>query len=208
MRRPCPAHSGPEPRASMPRTEDGRAFTGQYRIAARARPEGMSLRLSLDADLLLRLVTDTGGPSLELAGLAPREAPTLSWGRHGLGIVVTLVGVGVALASLLWLAAPPREPAPKAPAPFTLPELPAAPQPSTLAPPAPPSEPPAPAVIRLEPVPDTLPTPLPPAPPRPRAAPPQPAAPKPALPPPAPKAAAERSAAPASDVLDLFDDTK
>lgn len=204
---------------SMPRTEDGRAFTGQYRIDATARPEGMSLRLSLDADLLLRLVTDTGGPSLELAGIAPRRAPTLSWRRNRLGIVTTLLGLGFALGSLLWLSSPPSEPASDMTLPSALPELPPAPPALVLPAPLQGLPPPAPAVIRLDPSPEPA-SPAPAAAPvaaAPLAAPVAARAPVPAQPPAAPRAAAaapaakaplERPATPPADVLDLFDDTK
>lgn len=199
----------------MPRTDDGRAFTGQYRIDAQTRPEGVSLRLSLDADLLLRLVADTGGPSLELAGVVPRDTPALSWQRNRLGIVMALLGLAVAVGSLLWPSAPPRERAYDAAAPaFTLPQLPPPAQPSALAQPEPPRPPPpAPAVIRLDPVPEApapaAATPVPPAVERARAAPaPPPAPPKAAAPPAAPKPRVEPSATPTTDVLDLFDDTK
>jgi hypothetical protein len=197
------------------RTEDGRAFTGQYRIDAQARPEGLSLRLSLDADLLLRLVTDTGGPSLELARLAPRAAPTLSLRHHRLGVATTLLGLAAVLGSLLWLSLPANERVRETPPPsFTLPDLPPPAQPSALTPPAPlqPSPLPAPPVIHLESTPEAPAAPaLAPAPPavsRPRvtAAPPTPVA--PVAPPAAPKAVVERPATPPAHVLDLFDDTK
>lgn len=214
----------------MPRTEDGRAFTGQYRIDATARPEGMSLRLSLDADLLLRLVTDTGGPSLELAGIAPRAAPTLSWRWHRLGIVTTLLGLGFALGSLLWLSSPPSEPARDRPSSSALPELPPAPPALVLPAPLPsPPPPPAPPVIRLEPaaavpaattaVPAAT-TAVPVAAPvaaarvattvaaRAQAPAQPPAPPRPAAAAPAANAPVERPATPPADVLDLFDDTK
>ncbi|MET0410312.1 MAG: hypothetical protein ABW217_03400 [Polyangiaceae bacterium] len=209
------------------RTEDGRAFTGQYRIDAVTRPEGLSLRLSLDADLLLRLVTDTGGPSLELARAAPRDAPTLAWRRHRLGIATTLLGLAVVLGSLLWLSMPASERASDAPpASFSLPELPPPAQPSALTLPAP-MPPPAPPVIRLEPVREAPASPAapsraapspaapssaalhaPPAVPRPRAAATPPVSDRPVAPPAAPKPAVERPATPPADVLDLFDDTK
>lgn len=187
----------------------------------------MALRLSLDADLLLRLVTDTGGASLQLAGIAPREAPTLSWRRHRVGIVTTLLALCFAVGSFVWLSSPPGAPTDVAPAHPALPELPP-PPPAPLALPEPVLQrpPPAPPVIRLEPVPEppaaaSSPSPVVqrpralapasvppgPVPPASRPAAPAPAAPAPPASPPA-AAPVARPATPAADVLDLFDDTK
>jgi hypothetical protein len=199
----------------MLKAEDGRAFIGQYRIEARPRPEGVSLRLSFDADILLRLATDTGARArLELADVAgtSEAPPTLSWRRHGVGIAFTLLGLSVALASLVWLAHSPPSADEVAPwPPPSLPEPPLAePHPLQPAAPAPPLEPakPAPPVIRLDPAPPI------PAPPIARAPLPRAlaTAPPPKRPPaqvvPAAPPALERPATAKGDGLDLFDDTK
>jgi hypothetical protein len=198
----------------MAKAENGRAFVGQYRIDAEPGSHGMSLRLSLDADILLRLATDTGGGfgQLEVADIAGMRAepPTLSWRRHGIGITLTLLGLGVALASLVWLTARPRDVRDDArPAPLpSMPEPP--PRPSATAPSLPVAPVPAPPVIRLEPTPSPAASALGPPAAGTAAATRKPAATTPPpLPPAVPHTAlATRTTTAPTDPLDLFDDTK
>jgi hypothetical protein len=199
--------------APMEKAVDGRVFTGQYRIEAQPRAEGLSLRLSFDADILVRLADDAEAsrPRLEVADVAgASDAAAAPARRRRVRVALVLAGLGFSLAALVWL---PERPVTSPDASSTLarplPDLPA-PLPETPAPPQ------APPVIRLDPVP-VVPLPLVPGPlePRPvippRAAPPVPAHKPTSVQPPSvqpPVPATTRAVKPPADVLDLFDDTK